>query len=328
YSRKGAFVKKIDYKKLGEGFSPGYHEHLNQLVFFGNNKNYALTSKDRVQIMLDWNNPRNKKYYKKYFIDLNDTTFTIRKDSPNENDILYARYFYDNYYWRGQVNTSQLYKDSMDYELKIYKDNQLVKGFFPYNRINEPRFLFTEENVTLNSTGIPDIHLVTRPFCDTIYKMIKDSLVAAYQLVLPLENTLPATFFKQPFKNKTERENFQRNNGWMLRRVYQFYENSRFIYFSVQYLSNFETYLYQKQTHASYKTKNIRPDSSQYNLSLLAGYGLDRIGDRFYKSQKAGDLVAFFEQHKTVPVPIELENFLNSKPASTSPVIVEFKLKN
>src|SRR6185436_8117100 len=169
-----------------------------------------------------------------------------------------------------------------------YKNSQLVKGFFPYNHINETRFLYTEESVSVNSTQVPTIHFVTRPFCDTIYKMRNDSLLPAFQLVLPLENSLPSSFFTKPFKNKTERDNFRRNNGWMLRQVYNFYETPRLIYFSVGYLSNYESYIYQKQNNITYKIKNIKPDSSQYNLHLLGDYGLSRKGDRFYISQKAG----------------------------------------
>jgi hypothetical protein len=328
YSKKGAFISKINYKKLGQDLSPDYEAHSNRLVFFGNNKNYSLTPKDRIKIMLDWNNPRNKKYFKKYIINLNDTALTIHKDSPSESDILRAHHLYGDRYWRGQVTTSELYKDSMDYELKIYKDNQQVKGWFPYNRINEPRFMYKEESVAVHRTGVTGIHLVTRPYCDTIYQMVNDSLIAAYQLVLPMENSLPASFYTKPFRNKAERENFDRNNGWMLHQVYNFYETSQFLFFAVRYLSNYETYLYQKRSHTTYKTKNIKPDSSQYNLSLLSGFGLLRHGDRLYRLQKAEDLLRFFEQHKTVPVPKELETFMAGKPAGSAPVIVEFKFKN
>ena len=328
YLKNGAFVKKISFKKLGENFYPVYHEHSNQIVFFGNNKNYTLTKKDQLKIMLDWNNPRNKKYYKKYTIDLADSSLTIKKDVPDENDIIQANYYYDDYYWRGQITTSPLFKDSLDYEAKIYKNNQLVKSFFPYNRISEPRFLFTEENTHFNKTDTPYIHLITRPYCDTIYKMIKDSLFPAYHLVLPLENSLPASFFTKPFKNKTERENFKRNNGWMLHQIYDFYETPRFIFSTIGYLSNYESYIYQKGANITYKTKNIKPDSSQYNLQLMADFGASRKGDRFYKTQKAGDLLLFFQQNKSVPMPKELDSFLKGKPHNTAPVIVEFKLKN
>jgi hypothetical protein len=328
YSRNGSFIKKISYKKLGENFYPAYNEHTNQIAFFGNNKNYALTPKDQLKIMLDWNNPRNKKYFKKYTIDLKDTSFSIKKDIPNQNDIIQAYRFYNDFYWQGRITTSPLYKDSLDYELKIYQNNQLIKGFFPYNRINETRFLYTHESTSFTKTDTSYIHYITRPYCDTIYKMVKDSLFPLYQVVLPLENSLPSSFFSSTFKNKTERENFNRNNGWMLHQVYNFYETPRFIHFIVGYLSNYDSYIYHKQTSVTYKTKNIKPDSSQYNLQLLGDFNILRKGDRLYKSQKAGDLITFFAQNKNVAAPKELENFLKSNPPATTPIIVEFKLKN
>lgn len=328
YTRDGAFVKKISYKKLGENFSPRFEEHTNRIVFFGNNKNYTLTPRDEIKIALDWSNPRNKKYFKKYFIDLNDASLAIQKDIPGQNDIIHANYYYEDFYWQGEINTSPLYRDSLDHEFKLYKNNRLVKGFFPYNRISEPRFLYREQNVSFENTDIPYIHHLTRPFCDTIYKMSGDSLFPIYKLVLPLENSLPPWFYTKPFKSKTERENFERNNGWMLRQVYNFHETPKLIFFSVGYLSNGESYIYQKQTNVTYRTRNIKPDSSQYNLQLLPRFGSMRKGDRFYKTIKAEDLVAFFEQNKNVPVPKELESFLKSKPSGAAPIIIEFKLKN
>jgi hypothetical protein len=328
YSKNGNFIKKVNYKKLGEGVSPYYDEHQERIVFFGNNKNYTLTSRDRVKIMLDWSNPRNLKYFKKYAIDLNDSSFTIKNDIPDQHDIIRAYHLYDDLYWQGQITTSELYKDSLDHELKIYKDHILVKGLFPYNHISETRFLFTEESTSVINTDTAHIHFVTRPFYDTIYKMINDSIYPAWQLVLPLENSLSPTFFTRTFKNKAERENFGRNNGWAFRQVLNFYETPRFIYFSVRYFANYESYIYQKQTKITYKTKNIKPDSSQYNLQVLGDFGLSRKGNRFYKTQKAGDLIAFFTQNKNMTVPKELEKFLKSNPHATTPVIVEFKLKN
>lgn len=328
YLKNGTFYKEISFKKLGDDFYPEYNAYQNKLVFFSHNKNYDLTPKDEIQIRLDWNNPRNKKYFKKYTIDLADPALAIKKETPQEYDINSAYHYYDDYFWRGDITTSPLYTDSLDYELKIYKDNQLVKGFFPYNRINESKYLFTEEETELSSTTTPFISLITRPFCDTVYKLIGDSITVAYQIVLPLENSLSPTFSSQRFKNKTERENFKRNNGWMFRQIYRFYESEKFILFSVGFNMNSEMFLYQKEKDKSYRVKNIKADSSQYNLSLLGGYNTIRRGDKFYKLQKAGELTTFFNQHPSVPVPKELESFLQAKPHSSAPVIVEFKLKN
>lgn len=328
YSKNGHFVKNINYGKLAGDFYPAYDERNNKITFFGNNKNYTFTPKDLVKIKMDWENPRNRKYFKKYSIDLSYPLRTINKDIPDKQDILRVYHYYDDYYIQGRISTSPLYKDSLDHEIKLYRNNQLVKTFFPYNQINEPRFLFTEENVSFTKMDTPYIHFITRPYCDTIYKMIKDSLSPAYQLVLPLENSLPASFFYKPFKNRTERENFSRNNGWVFRQIWNFYETPKFIFFMVSYFSNFDSYIYEKQTGVAYKTKNIKPDSSQYDLPLFADMAIQRQGNRFYKSKKAGDLISFFEKNKNVAIPKELETFIKSKPPATTPMIVEFKIKS
>lgn len=328
YTKDGRFVKRISFKKLGQMFYPAYDERTNQIVFFGNNSNYTLTSRDRIKIKLDWNNPHNKKYYKKYVIDLNDSSYVIKKATPQQNDILHARHFYDDIYGMTDITTSELYKDSLDYEFKIYKDNQLINTYFPYNRINEPKYLYADENMGWTETDTSYIYFITRPFCDTIYKMVRDTLTPAYQLVLPLENSLPASFFTKPFKNKTERDNYKRNNGWMLHQVHGFYETPRFVYFYVSFFTNYEIYIYQKQNKVTYNLKKIKTDSTQYNLQLLGDYGVSRDHDRFYKTIKAGDLVSFFEKHKDVAVPKELESYMKKNPPAASPVIIEFKLKN
>lgn len=328
YAKDGRFVKQISWKKLGENFYPMYRENIDKIVFFGTNSNYTLTARDLIKIKLDWSNPRNRKYYKKYTIDLKDTSFAFKKDVPTQNDILNAYHFYDDYYSMATATTSELYKDSLDYEFKIYQGNKLVKSFFPYNRVNEPRFLYTQESVAITNTDTPYIHYLTRPFCDTIYKMVKYELQPAYQLVLPLENTLPASFYTKPYKNKTERENYRRNNGWMLRQIYAFYETPRFIYFMVGYFNNYEAYIYQKQTNTTFKIKNLKTDSSLYNMQLLDDYGSTHRDDKFYKIVRASEITAYFEKNKSAPVPKELQSFIKNNPPATAPIIVEFKLKN
>ena len=114
----------------------------------------------------------------------------------------------------------------------------------------------------------------------------------------------------------------------MLHQVYNFTETPKFIFITVGYLSNFDSYIYYKEGNITYKARNIKTDSTQYNLQLLDNFGITERSGKFYKAQKAGDLVAFFEQRKNVPVPKELEDFLKSKPPAASPVIIEFKLKH
>lgn len=328
FSRTGQYLKTISYKKLAGNFSPVYVSLTNQVVFFGYNKNYTLTAKDRIKITLEWNHPRNRKYFKKYVINLDSPDLAIQKTTPTQYDVIRASPLYGDYYSSGGVNTSELYKDSLDYELKIFKDNRLVRGFFPYNRVNEPRFLYYEGSSSVTRTDTSDIKLVTRPYYDTVYKLVNMNMVPVYKIVLPAENSIPASFYTVPFQSRTERENFNRNNGWVLNQIHSFYETPRFIMLDMSYLSNFGTYLYDKKTRATYTTRNVKPDKSQYNLQLITQLGKTRDGNRFYKLIKAEELISFFEANKDVPVPVEIQEFLKSNPGKQTPLIVEFTCKD
>lgn len=328
YNKDGSFVKSISYKKLGDGFHPVYDAKNNRLVFLGTNKNYKLTSKDRSEILSNWNHPGTKKYFKKYIILLNDPQFLLTRADVEENDLLNIEWLYDNVYWTGKVNASPVFKTASDHELKLYDNNRFVKGFFPYNRVAEPRFLFTEEQVNITRTDTTGLFFITRPFCDTIYKLKDDSITPLYHVVLPLENSLPHTYFTKAFKTKNERENFKRNNGWMLRQVNDFYETGSFIIFSIRYFSNFETYVYDKFSHTTYKGRNVRTDKSQYNLKLITNGGLTRNGNQYFKTIKASELLTFFAQHEDIQPPAELSQWLERKPGNNEMVLVTFTLKN
>lgn len=328
YTKTGAFVKKINYKSEVSNLYPGYNAKTNEVVFFGNNSNYTLTSKDKVQIQLDWSNERNLKYFKKYVINLNDTAFAIKKAKPNKYDLIGAYAFYADQYIQTKITTSPLYKDSTGYEVNIYENEKLVKSYFPYNRVNEPKFLFTEENASTSASDTPYISYLARPYCDTVYKLVKGNLSPVYQLVMPVENSLPAKFFTDASVTKADKENFKRNNGWAFYQVLEFYETSRLIYLTTRFFSHYEVFVYDKQTQIAYNASKIKGDPKQYNLSLLTPNGAIRSGHTFYKLLKADNLVSFFKQNPDIAVPKELSAFLQGSPDKNMPVLVAFTLKD
>ena len=328
YTKTGAFVKKINFKSLVNNLDPEYNAKKNEIVFFGKNSNYTLTSRDRVKIQLDWSNPHNLRYFKKFVIDLNDTAFAIKKAKPDKYDLIGANSFYADQYIQAKITTSPLYKDSTGYEVSVFENEKPVKNYFPYNRVNEPKFLFSEENVSIASSDTPYISYLARPYCDTIYKLVKGSLSPVYQLVMPVENTLPAKFFTDATVTKAERENFKRNNGWAFHQVHDFYETARLIYITISFFSHYEFFVYDKQTHTTYNVTKIKGDSKQYNLSLLTPYNVVRLGHTFYKLLKADLLISFFRQNPDIAVPKELSAFLQGNSDKNMPVVVEFTLKD
>jgi len=328
YTKKGSFVKKINFKSLTKNLSPVYSSKTNEIVFFGDNSHYSLTSKDRVKIQLDWSKKRNLKYFKKYVIDLNDTTFAIKKAKPDKYNLIGAYSFFEDQYIQTKITTSPLYRDSTGYEVNIYENEKLIKQYFPYNRINESKFLFSEENVSISPSQIPSVSYLNRPYCDTVYKLVKGNLFPVYHLVMPMENSLPPIFFTNVNVTKTERENFKRNNGWAFHQVYDFYETSRLIYITMRFFSHYEVLIYDKQSQIAYNAAKIKGDPKQYDLALLTPYNVIRSGHKFYKLFKADLLISFFKQHPDIAVPTELAAFLQNTPDKNMPVAVEFTLKD
>ncbi len=328
YTKTGAFLKQINYKSQVKNLYPNYNSKTNEIVFFGNNSNYTLTSKDRVKIQLDWSNEHNLKYFKKYVISLNDTAFVIKKAKPTKYDLISAYPFFDDLYVQTKINTSPLYKDSIGYELSVYKHEQLVKNYFPYNRVNEPKYLFSEESATFALTEKPDCSYLLRPFCDTIYQSVKGVLTPLYQLVMPLENSLPPNFFTNRPDSKADRENFKRNNGWLFHQIRDFYETPKLIYLTISFFSHFEVFVYDKQTHTAYNANKIKGDTNQYNLSLLTPNNILRSGQRFYKLLKADLIGSFLKQHPEVAIPKELAVDANKLLDKNGLLVVAFKLKD
>ena len=328
FSKTGAFVKQINYKSVVNNLYPSYNTKTNEIVFFGNNSNYTLTSKDRVKIQLDWSNERNLKYFRKYVINLNDTVFEIKKVKPTKYDLIGAYPFYENQYVQTKITTSPLFKDSIGYELSVYDQNQLVKSYFPYNRVNEPKFQFSEESVTIAASDKPEIAYILRPFCDTIYQSVKGIISPVYQLVMPLENSLTASFFKDIVDSKADKENYKRNNGWGFHQVRDFHETSKLIYLSISFFSHYELMIYDKQTRTAYNATKIKADTKQYNLPLLTNYNTVRSGQKFYKLLKADALNNFFKQNPDIAIPKELTDVLKGDTDKNKLLIVAFKLKD
>ncbi len=329
YTRAGKYIKKVSYKKLGRDASPRYDYAKNQVIFFLANKNYTLTEKDKIDIRKNFTDKKNRKYYKKYIIDLKDSSFTIQKSTPTSFDILNAYNLKDDYYSTYEINVNKNYKDSIDYEVKIYKDNKFISGYFPYNKQQEIRYLFDRSiGAYTQPTNSADVFYITRPYVDTIYSLTNGIITPVYQVVLPMENSLPKYFFDKAFKSRTEKENFQRNNGKLMRQIYSVHESPRFAFFSIGFFANYGQYMYDKKTNASYSIAKIKPDSLNYYLPLFSQNFGNRYENKFYSLVTPEQLKSVYKQNKDriAKLPGELQYCLKDS-ANLRPVIAEYIIK-
>ncbi|WP_300602520.1 hypothetical protein [Niabella sp.] len=326
YTYEGRFIKKISYKKLGEGFYPAYDKQNETFRFYGSNRNYSLTPKDEIKIELNYNDHRNQKYYKKYTIDLKDPNFEIKKGSPTEYEVNNIYHLNGDYYLRSKATASKLYKDSVGYEIKLYKDHKLVKQYFPYNQVKDPRFLYSVGYSATSESPDPKTMFITRPFCDTIYKITGDSLYPAYQVVMPLENALPASFFTNPFKNKAEWDNFRQNNNWMFSQMYQFRETPAYFIFSAAFLYNWGAYIYDKKKQIAYQTSKIKADSSTFHVDVIPGSNIDYKDGYFYKVLTPESIRESYKPVAGKQAPAAIEAIVNKK--SNAAILAVLTLKN
>ncbi|MFT3979513.1 MAG: hypothetical protein QM687_03520 [Ferruginibacter sp.] len=333
FTREGKFVKKIELKKYGQP-QIIYDKAKERLCFNIQNKNYILTPKDLQEIKADYSNPKNKKYFKNYVIDLSDSSLMIRKTAMDPYQAIGAYRYYDDYFYLSDINTGNAKTDSIGYEFQLLENYLPVRSFFPFDKRTDARFknpsLFSTPHAYFFATDTPYKKFVSRPYNTSIYQLVKDSIWPAYDFMLPLDISIPSSFFEKGFRSAAERDAFQNNNGKMFNSFLAFNVTPRYIFFSVLYMQGFESYIYEKRTQQFYKNKMVKADSTQFNIPLL-GSGPGQQEDLlYYAIIKPETLFGFYEKNKdkNIVYPPRLEAYLKAGSKNANPVLVAYKIKD
>jgi len=330
-NKQGKFLKSADLKKYGD-VNIIYDNKNEKLKFNVRNKNYTLINKDLVKIRANYEKKSNQKYFRNYEIDLEDEALQIKRTATDPYFIINARWYYDDYYYRSDLNIDPKAKDTAGYELQLMQQYKPVRSFFPFNKTSNQVFRYSAANaqIYLADTDTPYIKYTSRPFSTTIYKLNKDSIRPVYEIVLPLENAMPQRYFTNGFKSKAEWDNFQNSNGAVFFTLSGVKDLDKYLFFGIKYMRNYESFLYEKSSAKFYKTKMIKADSSQYNIQLLQ-MGLGSYYDaHYYAVVPAQGFVDFYAKNKekNIVYPPELEAYLKTATKNSNPVIVEYKLKD
>jgi hypothetical protein len=329
FDREGRFIKKfgnkLDFGRLT------YNEKKDGLEMVSSNKMYRLTNKDNTQILEDYRNPKNLKYFRKYFIDLTDTLhFTVHKQKIEQADILNPVPYTDGMYFVNQVTVDNNFAKKEDYELKIYRGDSLLKQYFKYDKKKDSRYIFDRASVSITPSLKQDQKWITHPYDYTIYALQKDSLYKVYDFVLPLDRAAPADFFTKEFQNRTEKDNYLRQNRKLVKQFYVYNLSARYLNFTMQTMM-YETqqFIYDTKTRIFYNYDKISPDSSTYYLPLSKNLAFND-GSTIYARISAEDALKIFEDHKkdTVQYPPLLEAYLKTATAGSNPVLINFNYRN
>jgi hypothetical protein len=157
-----------------------------------------------------------------------------------------------------QVTVDKNFAKEEDYELKIFRGDSLLKQYFPYKKKTDSRYIYDGGTVAVTPAAISGTKWVTHPYDYTIYALQKDSLYKVYSLVLPLDRAIPTDFFTKDFQNKTEKDNYARQNKKTVKQLYVYNLNNRYISIGLQgmYYDN-QQFIYDTQTKGFYSTEKI-----------------------------------------------------------------------
>ncbi len=328
FDKNGRFVKKLK-NKLDLGRLT-YNEENDRLEVVSPNKMFRLTPKDNAQIQEDYENPKNRKYFRKYYIDFTDTlNFPVHKQKISSADILNPIPYVDGMHIVNQITVDHNFSGKEDYELKIYKGDSLLKYYFPYKKKNDSRYIYDGGLVSvINATK--DARWITHPYDYTVYKLQKDSLYKVYDFVLPLDRAVPAEFFTKEFQNKTEKDNYMRQNRKCVKQIYLYNLSSRYLNFIMQGMSyERQQFIYDTKTKAFYNYEKINPDSLTFYLPICKNISFNDE-TLVYSRIFADEALKIFEDHKkeNIVYPPLLEAYLKTATADSNPVLVNFTYRN
>lgn len=329
FDKTGRFVTKIknklDFNRLN------YNEDNNRLEVVNANKMYRLTTKDNAQIQEDYTNPKNRKYFQKYFIDFNDTlNFSVQKQKISSADILNPLAYTEGRHIVNQITVNKNFAREEDFELKIYKGDSLIKQYFPYKKKSDSRYIFDGGTVSITNAADKNTRWVTHPYDYSVYTLQNDSLYKVYDFVLPLERAVPGEFFTREFQNKTEKDNYLRQNRKLIKQFYVYNLSSRYLNFTMQSMQYERLqFIYDTKTKTFYNFDKITADSLTYYLPLSKSLSFNS-GTLLYARVEAAEALKIFEDHKkdNITYPPQLETYLKTATAESNPVLINFTYRN
>lgn len=329
FDKSGHFIKKfgnkLDFGRLT------YNVEKDRLEVVTQNKTYRLTNKDNAQILEDYQNPKNLKYYRKYFIVLADTlNFLVHKQKIVHSDILNPIPYIDGMHFVNQVTVDHNFAKEEDYELKIYRGDSLLKQYFKYDKKKDNRYIFERASVSITPAAKVDTRWVTHPYDYSIYALQKDSLYKVYDFVLPVDRAIPSDFFAREFQNTTERSNYLRQNRKLVKQFDVYNLSGRYLNFTMQSMVyERQQFIYDTKSKTFYNYEKIIPDSLTYYLPVCKNLAFND-GSQIYARISADDALKVFEDHKKdgVQYPPLLEAYFKTVTADSNPILINFNFRN
>lgn len=329
FDKAGKFIKKYRPPKCIIK-SIQLDKSRNAIFITGSNKNFKFSQAEIEQMMED---PTNKKFarfswsgyynledvHKEQVIELKHFSLALVLPTIfNGNSWAYS-YIYSNRKWN----------DVSDYELKLQNGGAALKEYFVYNKKNSAVY-YQPQQISFYPIANNEL-LFTRPYNYGIYLLNKDTVSLLHTLVMPLENSLPQSFFSYPFKSKSEIENYRENNGSLVWAINNLYRLNSYLFFSLDYRKNFRerSFMYDEASGKFYNIGKVSSDSTTAFLPLTS-YLQYSDESYLYGSISSSTMFQSKESNagKNPQYTPAVKQYFDNSSRNANPVIIQMKPKN
>jgi hypothetical protein len=243
----------------------------------------------------------------------------------------------DNNYTVFYNNRLKATKDSLIYQLLVYKNNRITNWFLPY-----PQYYKFDQLDQMGSINFgPDFNdtdtgvYYIRSYDYTVYRLTPGSLKPVYQFMFPVQYSLPQNFITDTSYNGN-RMALLRKDRLIIPRLFRFYKKGNQLFFS----EGKHSYILDEPTQTLVDVNKIVSDSVSNFLPVTEtevdpkskSVYLDFDGNCFYFSCPAEVIFNQMEasKNKRITYSPELAVFFNDKKnrVEGNPVLVKVKFKS
>ncbi len=245
----------------------------------------------------------------------------------------------DNNYTVFYNNRLKTTKDSLVYQLLVYKNNRITNWFLPYpqyykfDQFDHMGAINFGPNFNDADTGVYYI----RSYDYTVYRLTPGSLKPVYQFIFPVQYSLPQNFITDTSYNDKRMAFLRKDKDRMIiPRLFRFYKKGSQLFFS----EGKHSFILDEKTQTLVDVNKIVSDSVSNFLPVTETAAdpksksvyLDFDGNFFYFSCPAEVLFSQMEASKNrrIKYSTELNAFFNDKKnrMEGNPVLVKVKFKS
>ncbi|GAB3016548.1 hypothetical protein GCM10027051_21240 [Niabella terrae] len=329
FDKSGRFIKKYRPAKCEIG-NIQLAKNRNALFISGKNKHFSFSEKEVEKMMMD---PTNKSFARFVWAGYYDLADVRREQVEELKDFSLALVnptLLDAGNWAYSfMSADRRAEDRVGYELNVYDGRTTIRNYFPYNKKSDTLY-YKSAQLSFFPTATTDQVLFTRPYKYDIYELTRDSVHLRYSLVMPLEYSLPKTFYAG-FKSSNDFEQFRTENGsfvWSIEKVFRI---KGLLFFSLDYRRSWRerNFMFEEAKGRFYNTGKISPDSSNAYLPALAGSILYADEEYLYSSVSSSSMFRTRDatERRSPQYSEAMKSYFENNDRNANPVIIRLQPK-